>query len=99
MHILFGLGDTPDTTAARLLARALPDSDSVRPASDGDRTRPGSRSAGGASRDSSTPTLDQYGRDLTQAAREGLLDPVVGRDDEVEQTLEVLSRARRTTRC
>jgi ATP-dependent Clp protease ATP-binding subunit ClpC len=92
VHILFGLGDTPDTTAARLLARALPDPDSVRPASDGDRAESGGRSEGGARHDSSTPTLDQYGRDLTQAAREGLLDPVVGREDEVEQTLEVLSR-------
>jgi len=39
-----------------------------------------------------TPTLDRYGRDLTRAARDGRLDPVVGRDDVIEQTLEVLSR-------
>ncbi|MDQ4106819.1 MAG: AAA family ATPase, partial [Actinomycetota bacterium] len=41
---------------------------------------------------SSTPTLDEYSRDLTQAAREGKLDPVIGRGDEVETTIEVLSR-------
>ncbi|MGW5283543.1 ATP-dependent Clp protease ATP-binding subunit [Streptomyces collinus] len=41
---------------------------------------------------SSTPTVDEYGRDLTQDARDGRLDPVIGRDDEVEQTIEVLSR-------
>ena len=41
---------------------------------------------------SSTPTLEQYGRDLTAMAREGRIDPVIGRDGEIEQTIEVLSR-------
>jgi ATP-dependent Clp protease ATP-binding subunit ClpC len=36
--------------------------------------------------------VDEYGRDLTALAQEGRLDPVVGRDDEIEQTVEVLSR-------
>ncbi|MYU54994.1 MULTISPECIES: ATP-dependent Clp protease ATP-binding subunit [Streptomyces] len=39
-----------------------------------------------------TPTLDEYGRDLTDEARGGRLDPVVGRAAEIEQTIEVLSR-------
>ena len=39
-----------------------------------------------------TPQLDRYGRDLTDAARRGLLDPVIGREDEVDQVLEVLGR-------
>jgi ATP-dependent Clp protease ATP-binding subunit ClpC len=41
---------------------------------------------------SATPTLDEFGRDLTALAREGRIDPVIGRDDEIEQTVEVLSR-------
>jgi ATP-dependent Clp protease ATP-binding subunit ClpC len=41
---------------------------------------------------SSTPRLDEFGRDLTEEAREGKLDPVIGRTDEVEQTIEILSR-------
>jgi ATP-dependent Clp protease ATP-binding subunit ClpC len=41
---------------------------------------------------SSTPTLDEYSRDLTRMAREGKLDPVIGRAEEVETTIEVLSR-------
>jgi ATP-dependent Clp protease ATP-binding subunit ClpC len=41
---------------------------------------------------SATPTLDDFGRDLTALAREGRIDPVIGRDDEIEQTVEVLSR-------
>src|SRR5215218_1776118 len=41
---------------------------------------------------SSTPTLDEYSRDLTRMAREGKLDPVIGRSEEVETSIEVLSR-------
>jgi ATP-dependent Clp protease ATP-binding subunit ClpC len=48
---------------------------------------------GGAARETSkTPALDQFGRDLTEQAREGKLDPVIGRADEIEQTIEILSR-------
>jgi ATP-dependent Clp protease ATP-binding subunit ClpC len=39
-----------------------------------------------------TPRLDRFGRDLTAAAAQGRLDPVIGRDAEVEQVLEVLAR-------
>jgi ATP-dependent Clp protease ATP-binding subunit ClpC len=41
---------------------------------------------------SSTPTVDEFSRDLTEMAREGKLDPVIGREDEIETTIEVLSR-------
>src|SRR5919112_548094 len=49
---------------------------------------------GGETREpaSPTPTLDEYSRDLTEMAREGKLDPVIGRADEIETTIEVLSR-------
>jgi ATP-dependent Clp protease ATP-binding subunit ClpB len=36
--------------------------------------------------------LEQYSRDLTQAAKEGKLDPVIGRDDEIRRTIQILSR-------
>lgn len=39
-----------------------------------------------------TPTLDEYSRDLNQMAREGKLDPVMGRAEEIETTIEILSR-------
>ncbi len=39
-----------------------------------------------------TPTIDEYGRDLTEKARSGGLDPVVGRDEEIQDTIEILSR-------
>ena len=49
---------------------------------------------GGEAREpaSATPTLDEFSRDLTQMAREGKLDPVIGRAEEVESTIEILSR-------
>jgi ATP-dependent Clp protease ATP-binding subunit ClpC len=41
---------------------------------------------------SSTPALYEFGRDLTQLAQEGTLDPVIGRSDEIERVLQILSR-------
>ena len=41
---------------------------------------------------STTPNLDRFGTDLTALAAEGRLDPVIGRADEIEQTIEILSR-------
>lgn len=39
-----------------------------------------------------TPALDSFGRDLTELARKGLLDPVIGREDEIERTMQILCR-------
>src|ERR1700721_2419039 len=41
---------------------------------------------------SQTPALDSFGRDLTELAREGVLDPVIGRQNEIERVIQVLSR-------
>ncbi|MFQ5543430.1 MAG: ATP-dependent Clp protease ATP-binding subunit [Nitrospiria bacterium] len=43
-------------------------------------------------RKSSTPALDEFGRDLTKMASEGSLDPVIGRQDEIDRLLQILSR-------
>src|SRR5476649_1477105 len=50
------------------------------------------RTADTASAESSYDALKKYSRDLTEAAREGKLDPVIGRDDEIRRTIQVLSR-------
>ncbi|MBO4558720.1 MAG: ATP-dependent Clp protease ATP-binding subunit ClpC, partial [Lachnospiraceae bacterium] len=51
------------------------------------------KAAGGSVREkTATPTLDQYSRDLTAYAREGKLDPVVGRSEEIERVIQILSR-------
>lgn len=46
-----------------------------------------------------TPTLDQFGRDLTEMAKEGKLDPVVGRDKETQRVLEILCRRTKNNPC
>jgi len=43
--------------------------------------------------------LEKFGRDLTELAEQGKLDPVIGRDEEIRRVIQVLSRRRRTTRC
>jgi len=50
------------------------------------------RTADSASAEQSYDALKKYSRDLTEAAREGKLDPVIGRDDEIRRTIQVLSR-------
>jgi len=52
---------------------------------------PGGESQRAASR-SRTPALDSFGRDLTELARQGKLDPVIGREKEIERTMQILSR-------
>ena len=44
---------------------------------------------------SDTPNLDQFGRDLTQMARENKLDPIIGREQEIERVIQVLSRRKK----
>src|SRR5579875_3408791 len=85
-HILQALAENPETRAGELLSDSLADSSQLRPA------RMGAASSSVSSAPSTTPMLDQYGRDLTEEARQGRLDPVVGREYEIEQTMEVLSR-------
>ncbi|NLK26894.1 MAG: ATP-dependent Clp protease ATP-binding subunit [Clostridiales bacterium] len=48
---------------------------------------------------STTPTLDQYSRDLTEYAREGKLDPVIGRETEIQRVVQILSRRTKNNPC
>ena len=47
----------------------------------------------------STPTLNQYGTDLTQKAEEGKLDPIIGRKEEIERVIQILSRRTKNNPC
>ncbi|MFI0899799.1 ATP-dependent Clp protease ATP-binding subunit [Streptomyces sp. NPDC020983] len=93
-HLLGALAANPESAAghmlnaARLAAAGLPSEQGAGAAPAGG-TRTQGQPGGGPS---GTPTLDQYGRDLTEQARQGRIDPVIGRDQEIEQTIEVLSR-------
>jgi ATP-dependent Clp protease ATP-binding subunit ClpC len=88
-HVLLALADDDEGEAGRLLSRFGFSHTGLRGA-----VVRGVDTASGEAREpkSSTPTLDEYSRDLTRMAREGKLDPVIGRAEEVETTIEVLSR-------
>lgn len=59
----------------------------------------GTSSAKPGKTNSNTPTLNQFGRDLTDMAREGKLDPVIGRDQEIERVIQILSRRTKNNPC
>jgi ATP-dependent Clp protease ATP-binding subunit ClpC len=84
-HLLFALAVNPDSAAERVMRESRVTAESLRDALAG-------QGRGGESGTSSTPTIDQFGSDLTAMAREDRVDPVVGREQEIEQTVEVLSR-------
>ncbi len=85
-HILMALPLNPESPAGRMLAagRIQPESLQAANAERGAATGPRP--------DRGTPTLDQYGQDLTDLARADQIDPVIGRADEIEQAVEILSR-------
>ncbi|MCX4814896.1 ATP-dependent Clp protease ATP-binding subunit [Streptomyces sp. NBC_01239] len=87
-HVLGALAANPDSAAGHILNAARYAPTGLPPESpDGVQA---TRTDG--PRPSTTPTLDKYSRDLTDLARHGRIDPVIGRDEEIEQTIEVLSR-------
>ncbi|MER7195104.1 ATP-dependent Clp protease ATP-binding subunit [Streptomyces flaveolus] len=88
-HILGALLDGADTGAARLLRAEGEDVKKLAGLTERAARAEGQQSA---ERGEPATTLDEYGRDLTDEARAGKLDPVVGRAEEIEQTVEILSR-------
>ena len=89
-HILMALGLNPDSAAGRLLAGKLDPQALQQQAGEPQPGGPGRTGSTGGS--GKTPTLEQYGVDLTELARRGEIDPVIGRADEIEQAVEILSR-------
>ncbi|OPL11751.1 MAG: ATP-dependent Clp protease ATP-binding subunit ClpC [Firmicutes bacterium ML8_F2] len=59
----------------------------------------GARAAASDKSGSQTPTVDTFGRDLTSLAKEGKLDPVVGREKEIERVIQILSRRTKNNPC
>ncbi|MBW7929466.1 MAG: ATP-dependent Clp protease ATP-binding subunit, partial [Fimbriimonadaceae bacterium] len=104
-HLLLGLIREGDGLAGRVLAKlgvdlerarkevmALQDTDT--------QTKSGARSSSNPGPGSTkTQTLDEFGRDLTQLAREGKLDPVVGRQQEIERVMQILCRRTKNNPC
>jgi ATP-dependent Clp protease ATP-binding subunit ClpC len=89
-HLLLGLIREGEGVAARVLTNLGVDPAKVRVqttsllGAEGQPPAPKGKSK--------TPTLDAYGRDLTQLARENKLDPVIGRNNEIERVIQILAR-------
>src|ERR1700709_608292 len=97
-HILLGLIREGEGVAAQVLVKLGADLNRVRQQViqllSGYQGKGGPPPAGGPAEGtpSSSLVLDQFGRNLTSAAREGKLDPVIGREKEIERVMQVLSR-------
>ncbi|HEY8482587.1 MAG TPA: ATP-dependent Clp protease ATP-binding subunit [Spirillospora sp.] len=89
-HVLFALALDRGSGAGRILDAEHVTPDTLQSAAMGGGPQPPGGPGGGQA--SGTPTLDEFGRDLTALAREGRIDPVIGRDEEIEETIEILSR-------
>jgi ATP-dependent Clp protease ATP-binding subunit ClpC len=106
-HILLGLLREGEGVAARVLKNLEVDIERTRneilreldpnftpnegePESAGAQGEPAS--AGGGRKDSKTPALKAFGRDLTEMAKKGEVDPVIGRESEIERVIQVLCR-------
>src|SRR5688572_15558374 len=99
-HLLLGLIREGDGLAGRVLAKLGVDLERTRrevmALQDNDSSAGGGGGGGGTgtskSHRSRTPTLDEFGRDLTELARNEKLDPVVGRHTEIERVIQILDR-------
>jgi len=91
-HIFFALVLNQDSPAGQVLAAAGVTPEALQNVLRETVTTEADAVATETSTESETPTLDTYGTDLTAQARAGELDPVIGRADEIEQTIEILSR-------
>ena len=98
-HILLGLVRENEGVAARILLDFDADSDKIRNEVIRMLSGPGGRRQGGGgggqgegSGKKSSKLLDQFGRNLTKLAEEGKLDPVIGRETEIERIMQILSR-------
>ncbi len=88
-HLLLGLCAVRDGAVARLLAGAGIDRERVLQVLTQVR---GSQRVTSPTPETTYQALEKYGRDLTELARQGKLDPVIGRDDEIRRVIQVLSR-------
>ncbi|MBN9100556.1 MULTISPECIES: ATP-dependent Clp protease ATP-binding subunit [unclassified Pseudonocardia] len=98
-HILLGLIREGEGVAAQVLVKLGADLNRVRQqvlqllsGYQGKEPAEGATGGRGEGTPSSSLVLDQFGRNLTQSAREGKLDPVIGREKEIERVMQVLSR-------
>ena len=88
-RLLLALALEKDSEAGKILTKAGVTPQTLNAAIEALRK---GRTADSASAENAYDALKKYARDLTQAARDGKLDPVIGRDEEIRRTIQVLSR-------
>ena len=98
-HLLLGLIREGEGLAGRVLSKLGVDLDRTRREVMSLQEGPDNQTAGAAAQRRRTPTLDEFGRDLTQLAREEKLDPVIGRASEIERCIQIISRRTKNNPC
>ncbi len=109
-HILMALLRESECVAVKLLVREGVDLDELYSQTSaiacgfepsGFQTNPSHKKKGekASKTDGKTPTLDSFGNDLTAAAKEGKLDPVIGRENEMQRVVQILSRRTKNNPC
>ena len=105
-HLLIGILREGDSIAARILLDLnvnIPKlyNEIIRVINEGEDLKGEEESKGtkGNGSYNKTPTLNQFGEDLTKKAQEGKLDPIVGRKEEIERVIQILSRRTKNNPC
>ena len=94
-HLLIGLMREGEGVPAGVLESLGLTLDKIRAEINSQLNQGGQQSERGGRKRSKTPTLDNFGIDLTKLARDGELDPTVGRDKEIQRVTQILSRRRK----
>jgi ATP-dependent Clp protease ATP-binding subunit ClpC len=92
-HLLLALMKDTESTASNALGSSGLEYEKVK--EEINRVLRGGETAAAPKEKSKTPFLDHFGRDLTALAREGKLDPVIGREKEIERVVQILSRRKK----
>lgn len=88
-HLFIGMLSDTESSAFYILYKLGVNSNDIASEFAGN---PGMAQKAGGNEIDSTPTLDKYGRDLTKLAKENKIDPVIGRDKEIQRVVQILSR-------
>jgi len=92
-HLLLAILKDPKSVASQILAMYDVDYQTV--FEELKKISSGEASAGAPGRKSKTPALDHFGRDLTDLARKGKIDPIIGRQKEIQRVAQTLSRRKK----
>lgn len=101
-HLLLALLREGDSGAVKLLNACSVEAESFTEELVNDLARPNAEFRGsksGKKGKSNTPTLDEFGTDLTEKAQNGGIDPVIGREKEIERVIQILSRRTKNNPC